>query len=220
VPLALADLDHHAGAVDVLDAEPGDLGEPQPTGIRGHEQRAVLAVLKRVEEAGHLVNAEHYRELLGRLGAGDLFDDPLPAQCDAVKEPKGKAGLLVDVTGDLPLLDQVEEVEANVLGPELVGRGVDVPGEIGDPVDVEADRLGGQVVEDQRSSVMRRRSGVMASSFLEGARTESPSAASIIERRIRPWTRPVGLRAPRDREQGCKRKGFGGDHGPRRDHGL
>src|SRR5262249_418602 len=102
-----------------------------------------------VEEAGHLVLAEDDGEGLGRLGAGDLFDDPLLAQGDAVEEWEGQAGLLLDVAGDLPLLDQVEQVGADVLGPELVGRGVKVPGEVGDPVDVEADRLGGEVVEDQ-----------------------------------------------------------------------
>ena len=47
------------------------------------------------------------------------------------------------------LLDQVEQVGADVLGPELFGRGAKVLREIGDPVDVESDRLGRQVVEDQ-----------------------------------------------------------------------
>ena len=115
-------------AVDVLDAEPGDLGEPQPAGVGGHEQGAVLGVLQRVEEAGHLVLAEDDGERLGRLGAGDLVDDPLPAQGDAVEELEGEAGLLVDVPGDLPLLDQVEQVGADVLGPEVFGRGVEVAG--------------------------------------------------------------------------------------------
>jgi hypothetical protein len=85
---------------------------------------------------------------LGALGRATSATT-VPAQGDAVEELEGEAGLLVDVTGDLPLLDQVEQVGADVLGPELVGRGVKVPGEIGDPVDVEADRLGGPVVEDQ-----------------------------------------------------------------------
>ena len=137
------------GAVDVLDAEPGDLGEPQPAGVGGHEQRTVLGVLQRVEEACHLVLAEDDGERLGRLGAGHLFDDPLPAQGDAVEELQRQAGLLLDVAGGPSLLDEVEPVGADMLGPEVFGRGVEVPGEIGDPVDVESDRLGGQVVEDQ-----------------------------------------------------------------------
>ena len=39
LPLAAADADDHARAVDVLDAQAGDLGDPQPGGIGGHEQR-------------------------------------------------------------------------------------------------------------------------------------------------------------------------------------
>jgi hypothetical protein len=65
----------------------------------------VLGVMKRVEQASHLVGAEDDGELLGRLGAGDLFDDPLPVQGDAVEELEGQAGLLLDVVGGLSLLD-------------------------------------------------------------------------------------------------------------------
>ena len=108
-----------------------------------------MGFCKRVEEPGHLVLAEDDRERLGRLGAGDLLDDLFPAQGDAVEELQGQAGLLVDVPGDLSLLDQMEQVGADVLGPEVFGRGVEVLGEIGDPLDVASDRLGGEVVEDQ-----------------------------------------------------------------------
>src|SRR6516225_4407647 len=37
VPLALTDVDDHAGAVDILDPEVGYLGEPQPAGVGGHQ---------------------------------------------------------------------------------------------------------------------------------------------------------------------------------------
>ena len=88
--------------------------------------------------------------------------------------------MLVDVTGDLPLLDQVEQVGADVLGPELVGRGVKVPGEIGDPVDVEADRLGGPIVEDQvlGHATAQRCHGQLPSGW--GTWTGNPSATSMI----------------------------------------
>ena len=207
VPLALADVDDHAGAVDVLDAEPGDLGEPQPAGVGGHEHGAVLGVLQRVEEPGHLVLAEDDGELLGRLGAGDLLDDPLPAQGDAVEELEGEAGLLVDVPGDLPLLDQVEQVGADVLGPEVFGRGVEVLGEIGDPLDVASDRLGGQVVEDQvlGHAAAQRRHGQLPSRWC--ARTGSPSAASMIEERSRAGSGAVRT-GRRERKRGESRRGL------------
>ena len=62
------------------------------------------------------------------------------------------------------LLDEVEQVRADLLGPEALGRGVEVPGEIGDAFDVMSDRPRARL-RRIRSSVMRRRSGVMASSF-------------------------------------------------------
>ena len=39
-------------AVDVLDAEPGDLGEPQAAGVGGHEHGAVLGVLRAPRRTG------------------------------------------------------------------------------------------------------------------------------------------------------------------------
>ena len=219
VPLALADVDDHAGAVDVLDAEPGDLGEPQPAGVGGHEQRAVLGVLQRVEEPGHLVLAEDDRELLGRLGAGDLLDDPLPAQGDAVEELEGQAGLLVDVPGDLSLLDQVEQVGADVLGPEVFGRGVEVLGEIGDPVDVESDRLGGQVVEDQvlGHATAQRRHGQLPSRWM---RADGKSVRRLHDRGAEPG-RERGCEdgAPGEGGGASQGEGSGRDVESRKDHG-
>ena len=44
LPLGLADADDHPPAVDVVDSEADDLREPQPGGIGGHEDGAVLEV--------------------------------------------------------------------------------------------------------------------------------------------------------------------------------
>jgi hypothetical protein len=85
----------------------------------------------------------------GSRCAGDLFDDPLSAQGDAVHELESQARLLLDVAGGLSLPDEVKQVRADVLGPELFGRRVKVFREISDRLDVYSNRLGGQVVEDQ-----------------------------------------------------------------------
>ena len=136
-----------------------------PAGVGGHQHRAVLGVLQGVEEPGHLVLAEDDRECLGCLGAGDLLDDLFPAQGDAVEELQRLAGLLVDTPGDLSLLEQMEQIGADVLGPEVFGRGVEVLGEIGDPLDVASGRLGGEVVEGQvlGHTTAQRRHGVLPS---------------------------------------------------------
>ena len=125
----------------------------------------------------------------------------------------------MDVAGDLSLLDQVEQVGADVLGPELFGRGVKVPGEIGDPVDVESDRLGGQVVEDQvlGHATAQRCHGQLPSRW--DARTGSPSAASMIGERSRAWSGAVRT-GRRERKAGRVRgEGSGRDVEARKDHG-
>ena len=78
--LALADAEDHALAVDVVDAQGDDLGDPQAGGVGGHEDGAVLEADDGREEAGHLVEAEDDGELLGLLGAGDAFEDPRPCR--------------------------------------------------------------------------------------------------------------------------------------------
>ena len=82
----MADADDHAGAVDVRDAQAGDLGDPQPGGIGGHEQRAVLEVLDGGEEADQFVGAEDDREGAGLLDRGEAGGDVVAAQGLAVEE--------------------------------------------------------------------------------------------------------------------------------------
>ena len=74
--LALADAEDHALAVDVLDAQGDDLGDPQAGGVGGHEDGAVLEADDGGEEAGHLLEAEDDGEPLGLLGAGGCVAGP------------------------------------------------------------------------------------------------------------------------------------------------
>ena len=62
------------------------------------------------------------------------------------------------------LLDEVEQVRADLFGPEALGRGVEVPGATGNAVNVLSDRPSARLRRIM-SSVIRRRSGVMTSSF-------------------------------------------------------
>ena len=48
---------------------------------------------------------------------------------DAVEESQGTAGLVVGAAGDVSLLDEVEQVGADVLGAEELGRLAEVAGE-------------------------------------------------------------------------------------------
>src|SRR6516225_7843455 len=90
-------------------------------------------------------------------------------------------------------------IRADVLGPEVFGRGVKVLRVIGDPVDVEADRLGRQVVEDQvlgRAAAQRSHGQLLCR---RDARTRSLSATCMIEDGGRVWAGSVRTEAPGQR---------------------
>jgi hypothetical protein len=93
-PLGLTDAEDHALAVDVLDPQGHDLGDPQAGGVGGHEDGAVLHADDGREETGDLLEAEDDGELLRLLGAGDVGHDPLPAEGDLVEEPEARDGLV------------------------------------------------------------------------------------------------------------------------------
>ena len=72
---------------------------------------------------------------------------PCRAEGDLVEEPEGGDGLVVDAPGDVLLLDEVEEVGADLVGPEGLGRLAEMVGEGGDARDVDLDGPGGEVAE-------------------------------------------------------------------------
>ena len=134
-------------AVDVVDAERDDLGDAEAGGVGGHEDGAVLEAEDGGEEPGDLVGAEDGGELLGLLGALDALQDALSFEGDLVEEPEGGDGLVVDAPGDLLLLDEVEEVGADLVGPEGLGRAAEMACECGDPHGIGVDGPGGEVPE-------------------------------------------------------------------------
>jgi hypothetical protein len=127
----------------------------------------------------------------GTLGRATRATTHSRPRVTGVEEPEGEACLPVDVPGGLPLLEQVEQVGADVLGAEAVGRGVEVAGEVGDVPGVGADGLGGPVAEGH---VLGHAAAQRGHSWLPSrrcARTGSPSAASMIGERSRVWSDAV-----------------------------
>ena len=83
-------MDDHPLAVDVLDAQSGNLGDPQAGGIGGHEDGTVLEVGDGGKEAGHLVGAEDDREGEGLLGRGDALRDVVASQGLPIEEAQAQ----------------------------------------------------------------------------------------------------------------------------------
>ena len=73
------------------------------------------------EEARQLVGAEDDREGAGPLDRGEAGGDVVAAQGLAVEESQGAAGQLIVAQRDVPLLEEVEQVGADVLGSEEIG---------------------------------------------------------------------------------------------------
>ena len=129
----------------------------------------------RLEELRDLVGAQDDGELLLLLGAGDALQDPVLAEGDAVEEPQGAEGLVVVAPGGVLLLDEEEEVGADLGRPEALGRLAEVLGEGGDALDVDLDGPGAKL-RSFMSSIIRWRSGVMTCSFAEVNGGKPPSS--------------------------------------------
>src|SRR5512135_827027 len=76
------------------------------------------------------------------LGAGDAVQGFVPTEGDPVEEPEGGDGLVVIAPGDVLLLDEMDEVGADLGRAEVACEG-------GDPLDVDLDGPGGEVAELQ-----------------------------------------------------------------------
>ena len=134
-------------AVDVGDAEVGDLGDPQAGGVGGHQDGTVLEVGDGLEEADHLAGAEDHREGSGLLGRGDAPGDAVAAQSDVVEEAQGAAGLVIVAHGDASLLEEIEQVGADVFGAEAIRRAIEVASKAGDGAGIGPDGRRGEVAE-------------------------------------------------------------------------
>ena len=105
----------------------------------------MFEVLDGGEEAGQLVGAEDDREGAGLLDRGEAGGDVVAAQGLAEEESQGATGQFIVVVGDVPLLEEMEQVGADLFGAEEVGAGVEVEGEAGDGSDVGLDGRRGEV---------------------------------------------------------------------------
>jgi hypothetical protein len=107
----------------------------------------VIEVGDRLEEPDHLLGAEDDRELPGPLGAGDAREEFVPAEGDVVEEAEGTDRLVVIAPGDVLLLDEMDEIGADLGRAQVFGRLAEMACEGSDPLDVDPDRRGREVAE-------------------------------------------------------------------------
>jgi hypothetical protein len=68
--LAVADVDHHAGAVDVLNLKVAEFRSAHTGGVEGHEDGPVAEVDGAVDESRGFLGAEYGGKFARRLGRG------------------------------------------------------------------------------------------------------------------------------------------------------
>jgi hypothetical protein len=142
--LGTAEVDDQAGAVDVRHAQAEDLAQAQAAAVGGLHQHQEPGEVDGGEEASDLVGAEHTGQGAWLLAVGDHRHQAGPAQGHLVQEAQGADGL-VEATPGGALFDQVQLVEAEVLGVEVLRGAAEVAGEEGDAADVGLDGAGAVV---------------------------------------------------------------------------
>ena len=87
--LALADVDHHALAVDVFDLDPRRFGPADSGGIEQHQDHAVQAVGRGIDQPHDFILAKHGRQLVWHLREDEIVEGQIAAlQRALVQEPQ------------------------------------------------------------------------------------------------------------------------------------
>ena len=135
-PLAAMDVDHHPRAVDVADLEVQPLAEPEAQRVDGPEVGAVVGRADGGDEAADLVDGEDVGEPLLPGDAEPLEGGPVARGGVGIEELDAAVGDAERGGGELAVVLEVEEVVADLLLGEAVGRGVEVVGELPDGAEV------------------------------------------------------------------------------------
>jgi len=134
--LALADVDHHASAVDVLRLQAADLRAAHAGGVEGHEDGAVVEVGGMFDESRGLLGAEHGRQGAGSLGQGQVVTPERAFEDLEIKEAE-RAHLHHDGMGlQSAFLEEMYLILANVFDTKPLWRTMEELGELPDGTDV------------------------------------------------------------------------------------
>ena len=121
---ALVDANAHARGIDVADFKGAQFGHAQPGAIGGHQQRPVLRMARRLDQARHLLARENLRQFLRCAGARNLELGFGVLERGVVAELKRADRDVATAPGKLPLLDQVQQVALYFFCADLIGTAV------------------------------------------------------------------------------------------------
>ena len=169
------------------DLERDDLGDAQARAIGDAQRRLVLEPGRRLQQARHLLGLRTTGSLRGSRDERQVLDDIGPVERDGEEEPQ-RRDRAVDGRRAHAARGQMQLKAAQVLGRRRVRRAAEEGCEVLDAADVVVAASSATNLRIVMSSIMRRRSGLMASSVM---------GCSCLEVRLRtphPQTgRPVAL---------------------------
>ena len=149
VTLGLAHANHHSARVYVADFEIQRFAYAQTCTVAQREDGSILDILDGRQKLSSLLAAQNYWELLLLAWERNVGDRPVTTEGFAIQEAQGTDGLVVSAPRALLFFDEVELILANVLGPELFGRALEISSEMGDTLDIGLKRPLGVVAQTE-----------------------------------------------------------------------
>jgi hypothetical protein len=146
---AFADVDHHFRAIDIANLKMKQFVEAEGSGVQRGNDGPVQQVGSPVQEAGDGGRVDDIRQSRDALGACDLVIEPGLFESFDIKEVERGAVDLQRIGAHLPLIDQVEQILPDLFRAEAFGRGMEVPGEALDSLQIDASSLRGEVAQLQ-----------------------------------------------------------------------
>jgi hypothetical protein len=128
-PLALLDPDHHPTAVDVGDLEHHHFRHAQAGGVNRSERDAALQARDRLQEAHHLVGAQHHRQLLRLARVSDALRNRRLAERHPVEKAQ-RADDLVQRRPRNPGRHQMDLEGMDLVQAEAIRRPPKMPAEL------------------------------------------------------------------------------------------
>src|SRR5579859_144022 len=138
--LALLHPYEHAGAVDVVDLEGGDLRDPKPGAIGGPECRLVLETRRRLEQPPDLLDAQHVRKLAGVADQDETSGQIRPVERHGEEEAQ-RRHRAVDGRRLHPALGLISLETTDILGRRRIRRPHEEGGEAPHEANVVALRV-------------------------------------------------------------------------------
>lgn len=134
----------HALRIDVRDLSRRPFPQAQPAGVDQPHTHPGFRALDQGQQGPDFPRTQHDRQFLDVPGANQVEDWPRPLQRALVEEPDPREVNAEGALGDLLLIEQEQEILAQLLFAELVGSALVVLSQSVDSGDITRLGLGGE----------------------------------------------------------------------------